>query len=162
MLSERMENLINFQINKELESAYIYMDFANFFSRKGLKGFEKWYRVQAREEIEHAEKFIDYMHDEGSEVRLASIDKPECSCAGIIDVLSQGLQHEIYITNLINDIYDEAVQEHDRRTRNFLEWFIEEQAEEEKNATGLIDTYELFARDCRAGLYQMDQELGKR
>ena len=162
MLSERMENLINFQINKELESAYIYLDYANFFSEKGLKGFEHWYRVQAREEIEHADKFIGYMHDEGSTVHLMSIEKQDCSCQDVLEVLKGGLKHEMYITKLINDLYGEAETQVDRRTQNFLEWFIEEQAEEEKNATDLIDKYEMFARDCAAGLYQLDNELGSR
>lgn len=162
MLSERIEELINYQINQELASAYLYLDFANYFSENGLRGFEHWYKVQAFEEIEHAEKFIEYMHDEGCAVKLSEIAKIEWSADGIEDVLARGLQHEMYVTKLIHDLYSEAENQYDTRTMRFLDWFINEQAEEEKNARELIDDYENFASDCKAGLYQMDKELGKR
>ena len=162
MLSDRIMNLINYQINKELESAYLYLDFANYFNENGLKGFEHWYKVQAFEEIEHAEKFIEYMHDEGSSVKLKEIAKPECACESIEDVLSKGLQHEMYVTKLIKDLYDEAENQYDTRTVRFLDWFINEQAEEEKNAKELIENYENFASDCKAGLYMLDKQLGER
>ena len=159
MLSDRIINLINYQINKELESAYIYLDFANWFNEKGLKGFAHWYKVQANEEIEHAEKFMDYMHDEGHAVKLLPIDKMADSLNLVEDFLSAGLQHEMFITKLIHELYTEAENQYDVRTMRFLDWFINEQAEEETNARDLIDKYELFAKDCKAGLYQMDGEL---
>lgn len=162
MLNKRMVNLINVQIKKELESAYLYLDFANYFSEKGLPGFEHWYRVQAREEIEHAERFIDYLHDENENVKLMSLDKLECVCTEDMDVLKSGLKHEMYITKLINDLYVEAEKLYDLRTMRFLDWFIDEQAEEEKNANELISRYEMFAVKCSSGLYHMDKELGKR
>ena len=162
MLNERLVNLINFQINKELESAYLYLDFANYFSEKGLEGFEHWYRVQAQEEIEHAEKFMDFLHDENNKVKLMTIDKVECLCTNDLEVLESGLKHEMYITKLINDLYGEAEKMYDYRTLRFLDWFVNEQAEEEKNANDLITRYKLFAKDCNAGLYQLDKELGER
>ena len=162
MLSERITNLINYQINQELVSAYLYLDFANYFSERGLKGFEHWYKVQAREEIEHAEKFIDYMHDEDSTVKLNGIDKLEWNADGIEGVLDIGLQHEMYVTKLIHELHTEAENQYDTRTMRFLDWFITEQAEEERNARDLIDQYENFANGCSAGLYMMDRDLGKR
>ena len=162
MLSERIMNLINYQINQELVSAYLYLDFANYFNENGLKGFEHWYKVQAQEEIEHAERFINYMHDEGCAVKLTEIDKKEWVAEGIEDVLSNGLQHEMYVTKLIHDLYDEAENQYDTRTMRFLDWFITEQAEEERNAKDLIENYENFANGCSAGLYMMDHDLGKR
>ena len=162
MLNERMVNLMNHQINKELESAYLYLDFANYFNAKGLTGFGHWYKVQAQEEIEHAEKFIDYLHDENARVRLLTIDKIECKCSSDLDVLEHGLKHEEYVTKLIHELYAEAEKLYDYRSMRFLDWFINEQAEEEKSAHELIDRYELFARDCDAGLYQLDKELGGR
>lgn len=162
MLNEKLVDLINHQINKELESAYLYLDFANYFDEKGLTGFAHWYKVQAKEEVEHAEKFIDYLHDENEKVRLMAIDAIECNCSSDFDVLENGLKHEIYVTRLINELYAEAEKLCDYRTLRFLDWFINEQAEEEKNAHELIDRYELFVKDCASGLYQVDKELGKR
>lgn len=162
MLREKIIGLINYQIGKELESAYLYLDFANWFSEHNLKGFEHWYKVQAREEIEHAEKFIDYLHDEDCVVELGDLEKIKCSCSSIVDILSHGLEHEKYVTKLINELYTEAENQYDIRTQRFLDWFINEQAEEEKNARDLIDDYETFANGCNAGLYQMDRDLSKR
>lgn len=162
MLNERLVNLINFQINKELESAYLYLDFAGYFEEKGLCGFGHWYRVQAQEEIEHAEKFISYLRDEKEKVRLMTIDKLDWKADEDLDVLSNGLNHEMYVTKLIHELYGEAEVLADYRTMRFLDWFVTEQAEEEKNANELIDRYEMFAKDCAAGLYQMDKELGER
>lgn len=162
MLSEKIVNLINYQINKELESAYLYMDFVNYFEEKELKGFAHWYRVQAEEEVEHAEKFINYLHDENAKVRLLTIDKLECKCGSVLEVLESGLKHEEYVTKLIHELYAEAEKMYDYRTIRFLDWYVNEQAEEEKNAHELIGRYEIFAKDCDAGLYQLDQELGKR
>lgn len=162
MLSDRIINLMNYQINKELESAYLYLDFANYFNEKGLTGFEHWYKAQAEEEIEHAEKFMDYLHDEGHAVKLKEIAKLEWTADGIEDVLERGLEHEIYVTKLIHELNTEAENQYDVRSMRFLDWFIDEQAEEEKNARELIDRYENFAKGCSAGLYMMDRDLGKR
>lgn len=161
MLNERLVNLLNFQINKEIESAYLYLDFANYFAERGLTGFEHWYRVQAQEELEHADKFINYLHDENERVKLKTVDKLECHCTKDMDVLEHGLKHEMYVTKLINDLYSEAENLYDYRTLRFLDWFINEQAEEEKNANELITMYENFAKDG-TGLYQLDRELAGR
>lgn len=162
VLNKKLIDLINLQINKELESAYIYLDFTNYFTERGLNGFAHWYKVQAEEEIEHAEKFMAFLHDENDKVRLMAIDKAECPCTDDLEVLKSGLKNEMYITELINDLYGEAEKMNDYRTLRFLDWFINEQAEEEKNANELISRYELFAKDCSAGLYQLDKELGER
>lgn len=162
MLNERIINLINIQINKELESAYLYLDFANLFEEKGLHGFAHWYRVQAQEEIDHATKFIDYLHDENAKVHLLTIDKIECKCFDDLEVLEEGLKHEEFVTKLIHELYAEAEKLYDYRTLRFLDWYVNEQAEEEKNAHELIGRYQLFAKDCDAGLYQLDKELGER
>lgn len=162
MLNDKIINLINFQINAELESAYLYLDCANYFNERGLSGFEHWYKVQAREEIEHAEKFIDYLHDENEKVKLMPISEPKYVFDSDQMVLDVGLNHEIYVTGLINDLYYESKMLDDNRTMRFLDWFITEQAEEEKNANDLKTQYEMFAKDCGAGLYQMDRELGRR
>lgn len=162
MLNAKIINMMNFQINKELASAYLYLDFANYFEEKGLGGFGHWYRVQAQEEIEHAEKFMDYLHGENEAVRLITIDKIDHDCSNDQEVLEYGLKHEMYVTKLINEIYSEAEKLYDYRTLRFLDWFINEQTEEERNANELIDKYELYAIQCGSGLYQLDKELGER
>ena len=161
MLNEKVKNLINEQINKEMYSAYLYLDFSNYFGGKGLSGFAKWYRHQADEEMEHAFKFYDYLHDNGEKVELLAIAKPDKKLTSDIDVLKEGLKHEQYVTSLINTIYDAAFDVKDYRTMQFLDWFVKEQLEEEVNAEELINKYELFGKN-EASLFELNKELGKR
>lgn len=168
MLNEKIVELMNKQINKELESAYLYLAFSNYFAEKGLLGFAHWYNVQAREEVEHAEKFIDYMHDEGESVELYSIELVDANMEDDLEVLKEGLNHERYVTGLINWIYKEASDLEDFRTMEFLNWFIKEQQEEEINAMNLLVDYQNKAmcddccKHCGAGLSMMDRDLAKR
>ena len=153
--------MLNTQVQKELESAYLYLDFAVYFEEDGLPGFAHWFRVQAAEERIHALKFIDYLHEIKSPVKLMNINahKQEYKCER--ELLEEALKHEQYITGLINEIYTEAMSAGDYRTMNFLNWFISEQREEERNAQELIDKYRLYAEDG-AGLYKLDEELSER
>jgi len=160
-MNERIHELLNEQINKEFYSAYLYLDFANYFKAKGLDGFANWYTVQAQEERDHAMLFYQFLQNEGKAVTLLAIDKPEHSIAAEIDVLRAGLEHEKYVTSLINAIYAEAHAAHDYRTMQFLDWFIKEQGEEETNANDMITKMELFGSDAR-GLYLLNQELAAR
>ena len=169
MLNERMIDLMNTQINKELESAYLYLSFSNYFAEQGLLGFAHWYNVQAKEEVEHSEKFIAYMHGEGASVELHSIGLVDADMDDILSVLKEGLSHEQYITGLINWLYKEALDEEDFRTMKFLDWFISEQQEEEINAKDLIDQFLLTTECtddectiCGCGLKSMDRDLAKR
>jgi ferritin len=161
MLDKKIYDLINDQINKELYSAYLYVDFSFYFGGKGLSGFASWYMKQAKEEVEHAEKFIKYIHDNGMKVELLAIDKPDKKLNDDMSVLKMGLEHEQYVTSLINKIYDAAFEIKDYKTMGFLDWFVKEQIEEEANAEELISKYELYA-GCEAGLYSLNKELGKR
>ena len=166
MINKKICELINEQINKELESAYLYLGFANYFTEKNLDGFAHWYQVQANEEIEHAKKFIDYLHVNGYIVKLEKIDVVDDDFDDDVEVLSKGLQHEKFITATIENIYKEAISLNDLRTQVFLNWFIDEQAEEEENAQYLLDSYSRFVCDCECGctcgLYELDKELGER
>lgn len=161
MLSEKIYNLVNDQINKEMYSAYLYLDFSGYFGGKGLGGFASWYRKQAEEEMEHAFKFYDYLHDNGHKVELKAIAKPDKVLKDDKEVLKMALEHEQYVTSLINNIYEAAATERDFRTKQFLDWFVKEQLEEEANAEELISKYELYG-GCSAGLYNLNKELGKR
>ena len=160
-MDKKVADLINQQVNKEFYSAYLYLDFANYFAAKGLDGFANWYRIQAQEERDHAMLFFDYLHHNSVDVTLDAIDKPEWNRGEVMDALKAGLEHEQYVTSLINDIYDAAQQVKDFRTVQFLDWFVKEQGEEEANANDLITKMEMFGTDAR-GLYLLNSELKAR
>ena len=160
-MNERVHELLNQQINKELYSAYLYLDFSNYFKRVGLDGFANWYMIQAQEERDHAMLFYQYLQNENQIVTLEAIAKPNKVFDAHIQVLEAGLEHEKYVTSLIHDIYAEAHKIHDFRTMQFLDWFVKEQGEEETNANDMISKMELFGSDPKS-LYMLNQELAAR
>lgn len=161
MLDRKVVELLNQQINKEFYSAYLYLDFSNYFKSKGLDGFANWYMIQAQEERDHAILFYTYLQNENQAVTLEAIAKPDMVFESSMDVLKAGLEHEEYVTSLINDIYSAAYDVRDFRTMQFLDWFVKEQGEEEANANGLISKMELFGSDPKS-LYMLNQELAAR
>ena len=160
-MNARVHELLNQQINKELYSAYLYLDFSNYFKRVGLDGFANWYMIQAQEERDHAMLFYQYLQNENQIVTLEAIDKPDKKFSKHIEVLEAGLEHEKYVTSLINDIYSAAYDVRDFRTMQFLDWFVKEQGEEETNANDMITKMELFGSDPKS-LYMLNQELAAR
>ena len=160
-MNERVRELLNEQINKEFYSAYLYLDFSNYFSERGLDGFANWYMIQAQEERDHAMLFYQFLQNENKKVTLLGIDKPEMKYTSDMDVLKAGLAHEEYVTSLINDIYSAAFEAKDFRTMQFLDWFVKEQGEEETNANDLITKMELYGTDPKS-LYMLNSELGAR
>lgn len=160
-MDKKVHELLNQQINKELFSAYLYLDFSNYFKARGLDGFANWYMVQAQEERDHAMLFYTYLQNENQVVTLDAIAKPDKVLDSDMTVLKAGLEHEEYVTSLINDIYGAAYDVRDFRTMQFLDWFVKEQGEEETNANDLISKMELFGSDPK-GLYMLNQELGAR
>lgn len=161
MLSKKVVELLNQQINKEFYSAYLYLDFSNYYDGLGLDGFANWYKVQAQEERDHAMLFLQYMQNNGEKVVLEAIDKPSIDLSSAKAVLEEGLKHEQYVTSLIHNIYDAAYSDKDFRTMQFLDWFVKEQGEEETNADNLIKKFELFGDDPKS-LYMLDNELAAR
>ena len=161
MMNTKVHELLNQQINKEFYSAYLYLDFSNFFEDKGLEGFANWYRIQAQEERDHAMLFYDYLHNNSEKVTLGAIGAPDVELKELADPLHEGLKHEQYVTDLIHTIYAAEKEVNDFRTMQFLDWFVKEQGEEEKNANDLITKMELFGSDPRS-LYLLDQELAAR
>ena len=160
-MDQKVAYLLNDQINKEFYSAYLYLDMANFYTRKGLDGFANWYEIQAKEEQDHAMLMYQYLHNNDVEVTLEAIAKPDKAFSTLMDPLKAGLEHEKYVTSLINNIYSAAVAVNDFRTTQFLDWFIKEQGEEEKNSTDQITKMELFGDDARS-LYMLNSELAAR
>lgn len=160
-MDRKVASLLNQQINKEFYSAYLYLDFANYYASVGLDGFENWYRIQAQEERDHAMLFYQYLQNNGEKVTFEAIAKPECSLTDNMAPLKAGLAHEKYVTSLIDTIYAAAFEGKDFRTMQVLDWFVKEQGEEEKNASDLITKMELYGSDAK-GLYMLNSELGAR
>ena len=158
MLENKIATLINEQVNKELYSAYLYLEFANYYEDEGLDGFAHWYEIQAQEERDHAFKMRRYLIDNGFSVTFDAIAKPERNFKTHLDPLEAGLEHERYVTSLIHTIYNAAFEQKDYKTMQFLDWFVKEQVEEEKNAEDLIKKMKLFGSDSK-GLYMLNQEL---
>lgn len=160
-MDKKVAELLNDQINKEFYSAYLYLDMANFYDEKGLDGFANWYEIQAKEEQDHAMLIYQYLHNNNEKVTLEAIAKPDKTFTTLLDPLTAGLAHEQYVTSLINNIYAAAQEAKDFRTTQFLDWFIKEQGEEEKNSSDQITKMELFGDDARS-LYTLNEELKSR
>ena len=153
MLNTKVSELINNQVNKEFYSAYLYLDFSNYYEEVGLQGFSNWYHVQAQEEMDHALMMMRYLQDNGEKVELLAIDKPDKTFQDNISPLKAGLEHEQYVTELIHTIYSAAYEVKDFRTMQFLDWFVKEQGEEEKNAEDLVKKMEIFGEDAKSHTY---------
>lgn len=161
MLNEKVTKLLNEQINKELFSAYLYLDMANYYQHRGLEGFANWFTVQAQEEQGHAMLFVKYLQNNGFEVVLEALAKPTHPFEDFKAPLLKSLEHEEFVTASIHHIYEVAAQFKDYRTMEFLNWFVKEQGEEEKNANELIQKFEMIGSHP-SGLYVMDRELKSR
>lgn len=161
MLDQKVAALLNEQVNKEFYSAYLYLDFSIYYDDIGLDGFSNWYRIQAQEERDHAMLFLQYLQNNGCKVTLDAIQKPDRELKDKLEVLEFGLEHEQYVTSLINTIYEAAQNAKDFRTTQFLDWFVKEQGEEEKNAEDMIKKMKLFGDDAK-GLYMLNTEMAAR
>jgi ferritin len=157
-MNEKLVKLLNEQINAELYSAYLYLDFSNYYYERGLDGFANWYDVQTQEELDHAMLMRKYLHNNGEKVVFSAVKKPDVKLKNDLDPLEAALKHEQYVTSLIHNLYKVASDEEDFRTKQFLDWFVKEQGEEEENAVSMIKKYKLFGSDSK-GLFALDQEL---
>jgi len=161
MLNKEIAKLLNEQLKKELYSAYLYLDIANYYADQNLSGFENWFFVQTQEERDHALLFRQYLLNNGESVILEEIAAPREKYNSFREPLVKAFEHEQYVTESINNIYKIAYSISDFRTMQFLDWFIKEQGEEEKNADDNIKKYDLFAGDPK-GLYMLDSEMKAR
>ncbi|BAK47514.1 MAG: ferritin [Lachnospiraceae bacterium] len=160
-MDAKVYELLNDQVNKEFYSAYLYLDMANYYTAQGLDGFANWFTVQAKEEQDHAIMFYNYLLDNNEKVVLEAIAKPDKTYSAFIEPLQESYRHEQYVTSLINGIYAAANAVNDFRTMKFLDYFVTEQGEEEKNASDLIGKMELYGDDKRS-LYMLNSELAAR
>jgi len=161
MLSEKMVNALNEQINKEIYSAYLYMSMSAYSTYIGLKGFANWFMVQYQEEMVHALKIYDYVNDQGAQVKLMAIEKPPTEFGSPIEMFEKTLEHEKFVTKSINELVDLAIKEKDHATQIFLQWFVTEQIEEEANDNEIIAKLKLVGKEGN-GLFMIDKELAAR
>ncbi|MCK5767164.1 MAG: ferritin [Candidatus Atribacteria bacterium] len=161
MLSEKMVMKLNYQINRELYSAYLYLSMASYADSEGLSGFANWFKIQAKEEEYHAEKMYNYVNQQGRRVVLEAIEQPQTDFTSIVDLFEQTLKHEKVVTSLINGLVKLAREENDYATESFLQWYVTEQVEEEANPAEMIQKLKYVGKDGR-GLLMLDKELAAR
>jgi ferritin len=161
MLSKKVQDAFNNQIQAEMASAYLYLSMAAYCEGKNLKGFGHWLRAQYNEEVSHAMKILDYVIERGGQVLLQAIEAPPAEFGAPADVFAKVLAHEQHVTARINSLYELAVAEKDYASQIFLQWFISEQVEEEGSAGEIIERMKL-AGDKGSALVWIDKELGKR
>ena len=161
MLSETMQDAFNEQIKNEFYSAYLYLSMSAYFEAKNLPGFAKWLRVQFQEEQVHALKFYDYVIERNGRVHLLAISQPHFEWENNLDAFQKVLEHEQKVTGMINKLYELALDEKDYASQVELQWFINEQVEEEKNASDIIE--QLLMIDAKGtAVLMLDHQLGKR
>jgi ferritin len=161
MLSEKMQEALNKQLNAELYSAYLYLSMAAYYYSINLNGFANWMKVQNLEETMHAMKFYQFINERGGMIWLDAIAKPPTTWSSPLEVFEETLKHEEKVTGLINNLVDLAMAERDHATNAFLQWFISEQVEEEASANEVIQNLKLAGSDPHS-LFMLDRELGTR
>ena len=160
-LSKKMQDALNEQIREELASAYIYLSMAAYCESINLGGFAHWMQAQSNEEMAHAMKFYGYIHERGGRVVLDAIEQPPTEFAGPLDVFEKTLAHEQYITERIHKLYALAVEESDYASLSILQWFVDEQVEEENSATEILEILKMIGEKGQA-LFMLDRQLANR
>ena len=161
MLSEKIQSALNIQIQEELQSAYVYLAMSAEADRLGLPGFANWFKIQYTEELAHADRFFHFILERNGEVDLHALDKPEVNAETPLSLFEKALSHEQHITSCIFKLKDLAREESDHATDVFLEWFVNEQVEEEASAQEVIDKLRLVEGSPN-GLFMIDRELANR
>lgn len=158
MLTQKMQDALNEQINDEIWSSYLYLSMSMYFEDKGLPGFAGWMRIQAEEENMHAMKFVDYVNERNGRVLLKPIEAVETEWKDTLTVFEETLAHEQKVTSLINSLMDIAIEEKDHASRSFLNWFVDEQVEEEATVNEILDQLRMV-KDNGNGMFMMDREM---
>jgi len=161
MLKQKLQDALNDQINAELYSAYLYLSMSAYFESENLPGHANWTRCQAQEELVHAMKLFDHVNERGGRVNLAPIDGPRVEWDSPTSAFQNVYDHEVKVTGLINDLVDLSLKESDHATTAFLQWFVDEQVEEEASADEVLQKLKRVGNDG-AGIFMLDQEMGKR
>jgi len=161
MIDKKLAELLNNQVNMEWYSAYIYLDIYSYYTDKNLNGFGNWFLIQTQEERDHALLFVKYLLNNSEQLILKDVKAPEFAFKDFLEPAEAAFEHEKKVTASINNIYALAYELKDFRTMQFLDWFVKEQGEEEKNTEDIVKKYNLFGNDPR-GLYLLDAELATR
>ena len=161
MISKKMEDALNGQVNAEMYSAYLYLSMESYFKSKNMNGFANWMRVQTQEEMAHAMKIYDFIDERGGRIVLKAIDGPQTEWDSPLAVFEAVYEHEQKVTGLINDLVDLSVEEKDHATNSFLQWFVSEQVEEEASADNAIQQLKMV-ESAPGGMFMLDRELGQR
>ncbi|MBA3259885.1 MAG: ferritin [Gemmatimonadales bacterium] len=161
MMSKPMQDAFNEQMKHEFYSSYLYLSMSAYCDSLNLPGLSQWMRAQAQEEVKHAMKILDHLLDRGGRVELRQIDRPPAEFASAREVFDQAHRHEQQVTASINQVYGLAVDERDFASTVFLDWFVQEQVEEEKTSGLLAEQLRMVGED-RPGLLMLDRELGQR
>ena len=161
MINEKLQIAFNDQINKEFYSAYLYLAMKAYFLEQNLMGFVNWFDVQVQEENAHAIGMFNYLNERGGSIELMPIDKPDFSGATPLEIFEEVLKHEEFVTSRINLLYDVAEEVKDRAAMKFLNWYIDEQVEEEASVSGVLTTLRLIGDDKKA-LLLLDKDLATR
>ncbi len=161
MMKEKIEKAFNQQINEELFSSYLYFAMSAYFEAKNLRGFANWMRVQAHEELTHVIKFYNFIIDCGGRVELSAIDMPQKEWDSPLAAFEASLKHEQKITGCINDLVNLSIEEKDHAANNFLQWFVQEQVEEESNVSDVVENLRMID-GAPGGLFMLNRELGSR
>ena len=158
MLNEKVEDILNAQINKEFYSAYLYIAMSAYFDKLGLKGFANWTKVQAKEEMDHGMIIFDYIIERDGKVNLSPIEAPNEAFNEPLQIFELALSHERSVTESIGSVANLSEDECDRATRLFIDWYVGEQVEEEAQVRNIIKKIKIFGSDCSI-LYHLDKEL---
>jgi ferritin len=161
MISKKLENAINYQINRELFSEYYYLSMASYFNSVGLSGFENFFLIQVEEERFHAMKMYKFLNEKGGKVTLQAIEEPKTNFKSPLEVFELAYKHEKLVSKLINDLMDLAIEENDHAAKNHLNWFVDEQVEEEDSMDTIVNKLKLIDGGGY-GLLMLDNELGQR
>ena len=161
MLGKEILDAMNEQMKNEFYAAYQYLSMAAYCESENLPGFARWMRTQAQEETQHAMKFYDFILDRNGRVVLQAVEEPVVEFGSPLEVFERALEHEQRVTAMINDLYGLAVRENDYASQTFLQWFVTEQVEEEKNAGDVVETLKMIG-DRSEALFLLDRELGRR
>lgn len=161
MLKEKMEKALNEQINKELYSAYLYYSMSAYSESLGMPGIANWMKIQAQEELTHANKFFGYVHERDGKVTLTAIDAVDTEFGSVKEMFEKVLEHEQYVSESINKLVDISIELSDHATRSMLMWFVDEQVEEEANVQEILDQLAMFGAKGH-GLFMLDKDLGSR
>ena len=161
MLNPKIQDAFNHHLNQEFFSAYLYLSMASYLEARNLSGMAQWMRIQVQEELFHGSKFIDFVHERGGRVVLKAIEAPKIDWDSPLQVFEEAYQHECVISGMINKLVDLAIAESDHAANSFLQWFVNEQVEEEATVETIVNKLRMVG-DNGVALFMLDNELGNR